>query len=263
MELRTALPMALVAGLLALALVGGPSAGAAKSCGGKKVTKMGTPGDDRIKGTNGPDVVEAGEGHDTIRGRGGNDFICTGDGDDTVNGGPGNDRIFGEDGNDSIDGDAGNEFISGGPEKDFLNEDLGDGRVVGGEGDDEIMGYDGIDTGIGGPGDDTIRAGIGFDTLIGGAGDDLLEPEKGQDIADGGPGSDTAGYAHEPGGVRVDLKKRSTQRAAGRDSLPSIENLIGSRYADWLFGTPAPNRLEGGKGNDKLVGRGGGDTILQ
>jgi Ca2+-binding RTX toxin-like protein len=82
-------------------------------------------------------------------------------------------------------------------------------------------------------------------------------------VVDGGPGSDTAVYAHEPAAVIVDLKMHSTVRAAGRDSLPSIENLTGSRFADKLFGDSAPNVLTGGPGDDKLVGRGGKDTIAQ
>ena len=97
--------------------------------------------------------------------------------------------------------------------------------------------------GEGGPGDDTIGGGTGFDTLVGGAGDDALEPEKGHDVVDGGPGSDTAVYSDEPAAVIVDLAKNSTIKASGRDNLPSIENLIGSRFDDALYGDSAPNVL--------------------
>ena len=82
-------------------------------------------------------------------------------------------------------------------------------------------------------------------------------------MVDGGPGSDTAVYAHEPASVIVDLNKHSTLEAAGRDSLPSIENLTGSRFADKLLGDSRPNVLTGGLGKDRLVGRGGKDTLQQ
>jgi Ca2+-binding RTX toxin-like protein len=82
-------------------------------------------------------------------------------------------------------------------------------------------------------------------------------------VVDGGPGEDTAVYAHEPAAVIVDLGKHSTLRSAGRDSLPSIENLTGSRFDDTLYGDDGPNVLRGGAGHDRLVGRGGEDTLLQ
>ena len=55
----------------------------------------------------------------------------------------------------------------------------------------------------------------------------------------------------------VDLKRHSTLESAGRDSLPSIENVTGSRFDDKLLGDAGPNVLEGGPGQDRLVGRGG------
>jgi Ca2+-binding RTX toxin-like protein len=167
------------------------------------------------------------EGGDTIRGRKGPDVIEAGAGDDTIRGLGGNDTI------------------------------------CAGEGDDRVNGGAGIDTVEGGPGDDMIRGGSGFDTLIGESGDDTLEPEKGDDVADGGPDSDTVSYAYERAGVVVDLGKHSTLESAGRDSLPSIENVTGSRFADKLLGDAGPNVLEGGPGKDRLVGRGGEDTLVQ
>jgi Ca2+-binding RTX toxin-like protein len=116
---------------------------------------------------------------------------------------------------------------------------------------------------MGGPGADTIAGGIGFDTLVGGSGNDRLEPEKGHDVVDGGAGNDTAVYAHEAAAVIVDLRMHSTIEAAGRDSLPSIENLRGSHFDDMLYGNSGPNVLRGGPGDDRLFGKGGGDRIEQ
>jgi Ca2+-binding RTX toxin-like protein len=139
----------------------------------------------------------------------------------------------------------------------------GNDRIKGTQGDDVIEAGAGADTIDGKGGDDRICGGEGFDTLVGGSGDDTLEPGGGDDVADGGAGSDTAVYARESKAVIVDLAKGSTIRAAGRDSLPSIENLTGSRFGDTLYGDGGPNVLRGGPGDDRLVGRGGEDTLLQ
>ena len=55
-----------------------------RSCLGRPVTLIGTPGDDRLEG---------GPGVDVLRGRGGDDRIIGGPGDDRICGGPGDDRI--------------------------------------------------------------------------------------------------------------------------------------------------------------------------
>src|SRR5215216_827023 len=57
-------------------------------------TIEGGPGNERLRGTNGPDEIN---GNDRNFGRGGND---------TLRGGPGNDRVFGGRGDDFISGDA-------------------------------------------------------------------------------------------------------------------------------------------------------------
>jgi Ca2+-binding RTX toxin-like protein len=172
----------------------------------------------------------------------------------TIPGSEENDRLKGTKRPDVIEAGAGNDLIRG------LG---GNDTICGGEGDDTILGGAGIDTGEGGPGNDTIGGGAGFDTLVGGSGDDALEPESGDDVVDGGPGSDTAVYADEPAAVIVDLGKNSTIQAKGRDNLPSIENLTGSRFDDALYGDSAANVLRGGPGKDRLVGRGGQDVLRQ
>lgn len=47
-----------------------------------------------------------------------------------------------------------------------------------------------------------------------------------------------------------------------RDSLNSIENLLGSNFNDQLIGSAGANVLEGGLGNDVLTGGGGADTFV-
>ncbi|MBI5714806.1 MAG: hypothetical protein HZC38_15515, partial [Chloroflexi bacterium] len=50
--------------------------------------------------------------------------------------------------------------------------------------------------------------------------------------------------------------------AIGSDTLISIENVIGSAFADTLTGSDAANRIEGGAGNDTLTGLNGDDVYV-
>lgn len=103
----------------------------------------------------------------------------------------------------------------------------------------------------------------GNDRLTGTAHDDLFQGFGGNDLVDGRDGSDTASYAGAPAGVRVDLAIETAQNtlASGLDTLTGIENLIGSDFADVLYGNAAGNELVGGDGGDLLDGRGGDDVL--
>lgn len=84
-------------GLLAagLFLVPAPAEAAAPTCGGKRVTILGTGGDDVLRGTSGADVIDGRGGADVINGLGGDDVICGGYGADDLRGQAGNDRVYG------------------------------------------------------------------------------------------------------------------------------------------------------------------------
>ena len=109
--------------------------------------------------------------------------------------------------------------------------------------------------------DDWVIGSPSNDKMHGGNGDDLFLGGKGDDLYDGGPGTDTAVYLDAPKGVHVDLAitKGQATGGGGKDTLKSIENVIGSNYADTLLGNGGDNTIEGGKGNDKLDGRGAFD----
>src|ERR1700752_924634 len=79
-----------------------PAASARPTCFGDPATIVGTPGDDRIRGTNQPDVIVARGGNDVVRGRGGHDRICAGRGEDEVHGGTAEDFIRGSRGADVL-----------------------------------------------------------------------------------------------------------------------------------------------------------------
>jgi Ca2+-binding RTX toxin-like protein len=110
---------------------------------------------------------------------------------------------------------------------------------------------------------DVMRGFAGNDTLRGAAGDDSLDGGSGNDLLDGGDGIDTASYAGTLGSVNVSLSLAKAQlTGAGTDILFNVENLIGSDYADVLFGNALANRIEAGSGNDTLNAGMGADTMV-
>jgi hypothetical protein len=111
-------------------------------------TITGTGRNDKLIGTEGEDVIFAGNGNDKVKGLGGRDIICTGPGEDEAHGGEGNDAINTARGDDKAFGDAGNDRI-------YLHfgTDIGNG----GDGDDELIGAVGADRCIGAAGTDTAK----------------------------------------------------------------------------------------------------------
>ena len=134
--------------------------GATPECFGKPVTISGNAGDNNIKGTNGPDVIDAKNGENDVNGRGGNDRICGGkDGDD----------IFGGGGNDKMNSGGGIDFVAG---------KAGDDLHRGGGGDDQIDAVQGsLDTD-----DDVVKGDLGGDFLD-------VEDGEDNDSVNGGGGA--------------------------------------------------------------------------
>jgi Ca2+-binding RTX toxin-like protein len=99
--------------------------------------------------------------------------------------------------------------------------------------------------------------------LTGNRFDNVLDGRGGDDTLRGGAGSDSASYAGAPGAVSADLgaSQPAASGGAGNDRLQSIENLIGSAFADWLGGDGGANVLAGGAANDTLRGGTGEDTL--
>ena len=96
-----------------------------------------------VFGTEGDDMIIAGEGSHLIFGLGGDDTIYGGSDRACIAGGDGNDVIYGLEGDDVILGNAGADFLYGGP---------GNDRVYG----DDFGGTD-IDTCDGGAGDNVVE----------------------------------------------------------------------------------------------------------
>ncbi len=105
----------------------------------------------------------------------------------------------------------------------------------------------------------------GADRIYGLGDNDTLMGLGGADLLDGGDGTDTADYSRSISqGVTVDLRIAGPQQGgdAEGDTLNSIENLVGSYFADRLTGNDGNNRLDGGSGNDTLDGRNGQDSLF-
>ena len=238
------------------------------TCQGRAATVVGTPGDDvihapgagaTIHGLGGDDIIYGTFDEDIICGGSGDDIIRPGEGDDDIDAGPGDDTLSystHRSGGVRIDlrtqvalyrGDEdsfeGVEQLEGSPQADVLVGDGRRNRLSGLGGDDELWGRGRGDTLDGGDGDDLLIGGTGNDRLI------------------GGEGSDTVGLADAKGPVRVDLRS-GTAEGRGDDLLESVENVIGSRFDDRLFGDRNENRLVGLGGDDLLKGRGGADILV-
>jgi Ca2+-binding RTX toxin-like protein len=232
--------LATIAGALALLLAPLAGQAAAKSCGGKHVTIMGTAGDDVIVGKGASDVIYGGGGNDRISGgRNGNDTICGGPGNDTIDGGRGFDALYGEGGDDKLLGDTGSDMLDGGSGDDELSGFKGGDGLNGGPGDDSLVGYKGPDTLNGGGGNDFVDGQQGSDEIDGAGGDDRLLGDKGNDHVKGGPGMDLI-----EGGPGDDKK------------------LDGGGDADQVFGGAGIDNVDGGDGDGDIVrGDNGTDNL--
>ncbi|APO68824.1 serralysin-like metalloprotease domain-containing protein [Rhizobium gallicum] len=208
-------------------------------------------GNDAISGGNLGDVLFAFDGSDVINGNGGNDLLYGYAGNDTIVGGTGRDRIDGGSGNDtasyataaagvtaSLTAPSNNTNDANGDTYYFVENLLGSryADILSGNGWVNIL-----------------NGGDGSDTLVGGAGGDKLY---------GGNGTDTASYTNAWTGVIANLGSPSNNSGDAKgDTYSAIENIIGSNYADQLYGTASTNSLTGGAGDDTIGAGGGIDWI--
>jgi hypothetical protein len=113
------------------------------------VNKVGTNGDDTLRGT---------DGADNLVGLGGDDELLGLGGSDNLSGGPGKDIVLGGDereprgGDKNLDGGDGNDFVGGGNGAD---------NIVGGDGNDLL-----VDGNLGESSQDNLSGGSGNDVII-------------------------------------------------------------------------------------------------
>ncbi|MEK1933713.1 MAG: calcium-binding protein, partial [Pararhizobium sp.] len=121
-------------------------------------------------------------------------------------------------------------------------------------GADTVNGTRNNDVLLGLAGNDVLNGKDGDDGLVGGAGADKLI---------GGSGNDLAVYVFATAGVLADLADASVNLGDAKgDTFSSIEGIIGSDYADFLYGDTAANVLFGGAGSDLLDGGSGDDALI-
>ena len=168
--------------------------------------------------------------------------LSGGAGNDTLTGGSGGDQLFGQGGNDTLLGRGGFDILTGGDENDIL---------TGGDADDQAFGQGGSDRMVWNPGDDT-------DLNEGGNGTDTVE-------VNGGGGAEvfttTANGARvrfdriDPAPFAIDIgtsEKLVLNANGGNDSFSATGNLSA------LIGIT----VDGGAGNDTILGSNGVDRLL-
>jgi hypothetical protein len=259
------------------------------------VRANGGPGDDRLFGGAGSDVLDGGGGRDELYGGADSDVVTDGDRDGAAgDAGPGADLLDGGSGVDEVsyaqrtapvavrladpapDGEAGEQDVVRGFE-----------NATGGRGDDRLVGTRRVNALAGGAGDDVLIAlggrdsnglgdrlsgGRGADRLDGGDGPDSLAPGPGRDRVACGRGRD---LVHDPQGgellSRACEEVHWTFGSTGEDSLGfaphprrTTRTAVTFRLAcptfEELDGEPASCRgtvtLREARGAHRVLGRG-------
>ena len=180
-----------------------------------------------------------------------NDFIDGRGGNDTLNGLGGDDILIGGPGADSLNGGAGSDWASYQSAAMAVVASLATPAINTGDASGDS--YTAIEN---------LRGSAFADTLSGDAMANILEGFGAADSLNGGAGSDWASYQSAAMAVIASLATPTINTGdASGDSYSSIENLLGSPFADTLSGNAMANILDGLGGNDTLYGAGGNDSF--
>jgi Ca2+-binding RTX toxin-like protein len=127
----------------------------------------------------------------------------------------------------------------------------------------------GIENVLGSAGNDTITGDGQSNILNGWHGDDLLIGGGGSDILIGGAGTDTVDYSNHYLDIEYFLDASGNGWASDTlyggtmtDSLVGVEIVLMRTYDDYIVGDANPNLLDGGQGDDTILGLGGDDTLV-
>lgn len=248
--------------------VGGLTGNVAIAIGAVIENAVGGSGADRIIGNSADNRLTGGAGADTIDGGLGNDtaifsgvrsaYTITQAGQTLT--------VVGPDGRDVLINveflQFSDQIIATAPTGGLIvGGDIGADTLNGTAFADALSGLGGADVLNGLGGADTLDGGSGADSLFGGEGDDVLIGGFGDDRLDGGVGHDIADYSGAAAGVTVDLAAGRATGGAGSDVLVSIEEVVGSTFADRLVGGAGADVLRGGGGMDTLDGGAGDDRL--
>jgi Ca2+-binding RTX toxin-like protein len=212
---------------------------------------------------------------DLLVGGSGSDQIWGGQDDDVIYGGSGPGGVRPPDGyvpvhanDDVIDAGDGNDKVWAGSGHDQAHGGNGDDTVYGGSGNDIVWGDAGNDTLFGGRDNDIVLGGAGDDIVNGGSGDDLLVAEVGNDTFVGGTGYDVLSFEMVEGKLDLDMSKKTalvrdahTGEVIAKNSVASVEAVVGTDNDDRFRGSSGDNTFEGGDGNDWFRGLSGADRF--
>ena len=168
--------------------------------------------------------------------------LSGGSGNDTLTGGSGADTLSGQGGNDTLLGKGGNDRLFGGSGNDTL---------TGGDADDQAFGQGGNDRMIWNPGDDT----------------DLNEGASGVDTVEVNGGNGAEQFTATANGARVRFD-RVTPAPFSIDIGTSENLVVNMNGGDDSFSATGnlaaliKLTVDGGAGNDTLLGSNGNDTLL-
>jgi len=227
---------------------------------------FGSTGDDVIDGGRGDDTLFGMEDDDRIK-MGGGFFngAVGGPGNDRLTGGNGFDLIAYVDAPGSVNADLAAGTATGEGTDTLADID----GVVGSGSNDTLRGTSGTNILLGGGGDDAIFTGGNTGDLstpataaldvVSGDGDPQAPP--GNDTLSGGAGMNVLDYSFSEAAVQVDLTL-GTANGEGLDTVTGFNVVIGSEFDDTLTGNGEDNGFQPFLGNDSIDGSGGADTLI-
>ena len=165
-----------------------------------------------------------------------------GAGNDVLTGGSGGDQLFGQEGNDTLLGKGGFDLLFGG---------AGNDTLTGGDADDQMFGQGGDDRMIWNPGDDS-------DLMEGGEGIDTVE-------VNGGNGAEQFTLTANGDRVRFDRLNPAPFAIDIGTSERVVVNMNGGDDSFSATGNLAALvavTVDGGDGNDSILGSNGADVLL-
>ena len=219
-----------------------------------------TQNKDTIVGNDEINILKGEAGADTISGRAGDDTIEGGTGNDTIKGGLGEDLLKGDAGTDTVSYEDATTTGTAGVTVtlEVSSDTSGLGSATGIDGIDTLWNFENI---TGSNYADTIIGNSGINILNGLAGNDTIIGNAGNDTIYGGEGIDTVDFSGATSAEEVDLSNNRATGGDGRDSIYTVENVIGSLYNDTITGDALDNVLDGNEGNDIISGGAGNDTL--
>ncbi|RQO54416.1 hypothetical protein DBR47_22460 [Paucibacter sp. KBW04] len=238
---------------------------------------------DLISGASGDDVIDGLGGDDALSGRAGNDYIQGGAGSDVIQGGLGKDTLNGGSGEDKIYGSSDEDL--GKPHDVGFTKPVNSYSHASGTGFNWTAGYDstysnGVPKGYtdaprnrldgddgnmidGGAGDDFIAAGTGSDYVHGGSDKDLIFGMGKDDIIFGDDGSDIIyGDGGLPDGSSVVWALPEDHGADVIDGGQGDDWIIGQGNSDIIFGGIGDDRIWGDSDEDDLPVQYAGDDFI-